>query len=126
MTSLKKYGKYVMKPNFEDGYPFSKKLFAVETRKTKIKLNNPVFLGEAILDLSKMLMYKFQYDCMQPKYGSEVKLCYMDTESFVYEIGTKDFYRDFAKDVEIKFDGSRRLKDDAGLYQQEGTRTLQT
>ena len=115
-----------MKPNFEDGYPFSKKLFAVETRKTKIKLNNPVFLGEAILDLGKMLMYKFQYDCMQPKYGSEVKLCYMDTESFVYEIGTKDFYRDFAKDVEIKFDASRRLKDDADLYQQEGTRTLQT
>ena len=53
---------------------------------TEIKVNKPVYLGQAILDLSKTLMYEFHYDCMRPRYGSKVKLCYMDTDSFVYEI----------------------------------------
>ena len=53
---------------------------------TEIKVNKPVYLGQAILDLSKTLMYEFHYDYMRPKYGSKVKLCYMDTDSFVYEI----------------------------------------
>ena len=46
-------------------------------------MNKPVYLGQAILDLSKMLMYEFHYGYMRPKYGSKVKLCYMDTDSFV-------------------------------------------
>ena len=49
---------------------------------------------------------------MRPKYGSKVKFCYMDTDSFVYEIETKDFYKDIAKDVEKMFDTSRYSKDD--------------
>ena len=53
----------------------------------------PVYLGKAISDISKTLMYGFHYDYMQPKYGSKVKLCYMDTDSFVYEKETEDFYR---------------------------------
>ena len=56
--------------------------------KTEIKMNRPVYLGQAILDLSKMLMYEFYYDYMKPMYGSKVRLCYMDTDSFVYEIQT--------------------------------------
>ena len=80
--------------------------------KTEIKMNKPVYLGQAILDLSKTLMYEFHYDYMRPKYGSKVKLCYMDTDSFVYEIETEDFYRDIAKDVEKRFDTSGYSKDD--------------
>ena len=57
-------------------------------------------------------MYEFHYDYMQPKYGSKVKLCYMDTDSFVYWIETEDFYKDIAKDVEKRFDTSGYLKDD--------------
>ena len=58
-------------------------------------------------------MYEFNFDYMQSKYGSEIKLCYMDTDSFVYEIETEDFYRDIAKDVETKFDTSGYSKDDS-------------
>ena len=47
---------------------------------------------------------------MRPKYGSKVKLCYMDTGSFVYEIETEDFYRDIANDVEKRFDYERIFK----------------
>ena len=72
VTSDKKYLKYVMKPNFKDGHPFSKHLFAVEMGKTEITMNKPVYLGQAILDLSKTLMYEFHYDYMRPKYGSKV------------------------------------------------------
>ena len=103
VTSDKKYLKYVMKPNFKDGHPFSKHLFAVEMGKKEITMNKPVYLGQAILDLSKTLMYEFHYDYMRPKYGSKVSLCYMDTDSFVYETETEDFYRDNAKDVEERF-----------------------
>ena len=45
-------------------------------------------------------MYEFYYDYMQPKYGEKVKLCYMDTDSFVFEVETEDFYRDIADDIE--------------------------
>ena len=112
VTSDKKYLKYVMKPNFKDGFPLSKHSFAVEMGKTEIKMNKPVYLGQAILDLSKTLMYEFHYDYMRPKYGSKVSLCYMDTDSFVYEIDTEDFYRDIVKDVKKRFDTSRYSKNE--------------
>ena len=59
VTSDKKYLKYVMKPTLKDGNPFSKDLFAVEMGKTEIKMNKPVNLGQAILDLSKTLSQCF-------------------------------------------------------------------
>ena len=112
VTSEQKFEKYVMKPNFENGRPFSKYLFAAEMGNTEIKMNKPVYLEQAMLDLSKTLMYEFHYDCMRPRYGSKVKLCYMDTDSFVYEIESEDFYWDIAKDVEKKFDMSGYSKDE--------------
>ena len=51
-------------------------------------------------------MYEFWYDYMKPKYGDNVKLCSMDTDSFIMNIKTKDFYKDIANDVEKRFDTS--------------------
>ena len=51
-------------------------------------------------------MYEFWYDYMKPKYGNDVKLCYMDTDSFIMNIKTNDFYEDIANDVENRFDTS--------------------
>ena len=112
VTSDKKYLKYVMNPMFKDVHPFSKHLFAVEMGKREITMNKPVYLGQTKLDLSKTLMYEFHYDYMKPKYGSKVNLCYMDTNSFVYEVETEDFIETFLKDVEKRFDTSGYLKDD--------------
>ena len=112
VTSDKKYLKYVMKPNFKDGHPFSQHLFAVEMGKREITMNKPVHFGQAILDLSRTLMYEFHYDYMRPKYGSKVNICYMDTDRFVYEIETEYFYRDIAKDVKKRFNTSGYSKDD--------------
>ena len=101
-----------MKPNFKDGFPFSEHLFAVEIGKTEITMNRPVYLGQAILNLSKTLMYEFRDDYLGPNYGSKVTLSHMDIDSFVYEIETKDFYRDIAKYVEKRFDMSGYSKYD--------------
>ena len=111
VRSEQKYLKYVMKPNFKDGHLFSKELFAVETQKTEITMNKPMYLGQVILDLSKTVIYEFPYDYMRPKYGSKVNLCYIGTNSFVYEIETEDFYRDIAKDVKKRFGTSGYSKD---------------
>ena len=75
-------------------------------------MNKPVYLVQAILDLSKTLMYGFHYDYMKPRYGRKFRLCYMDTDSFVKEIETEDFYRDIEKDVKKRFDTSGYSKDD--------------
>ena len=65
-----------------------------------------MYLGLSILDISKILMYEFWYDYRKPKYGNRVKLCYMDTDSFVMNIKTNDFYKDIANDVDKRFDTS--------------------
>ena len=74
--------------------------------KTKVKMNKPIYLGLSILDISKILMYEFWYDYMKPKYVNKVKLCYMDTDSFIMSIKTNDFYKDISNDVEKRFDTS--------------------
>ena len=66
-------------------------------------MNKPVYLGLLILDLSKILMYGFQYDYLKPKYSENVKLCYMDTDSFIAHIKTEDIYKDIAEDVQSRF-----------------------
>ena len=74
--------------------------------KTKVKMNKPIYLGLSILEISKLLMYEFWYNYMKPKYGNNVKLCYMDTDSFIINIKTEDFYKDISNDVEKRFDTS--------------------
>ena len=75
-------------------------------KKTKVKINKPVYLGLPILEISKTLMYEFCYDYIKPKYSDNVKLCYMDTDSVIIHIKTEDFYKDIADDVEKRFDKS--------------------
>ena len=75
-------------------------------KRTKVKMNKPRYLGLSIFEISKLLMYEFWYDYMKPKYGDNVKLYYMDTDSFIMNIKTEDFYKDIANDVEKRFDTS--------------------
>ena len=95
-----------MKPNFKSGTLLGPDLMGCEMGKVRVAMNKPVYLGQAILDLSKTIMYEFHYDYMIPKYGDRLKLCYMDTDSLIYSIGTEDFYSDIADDIESRFDTS--------------------
>ena len=75
-------------------------------KKTKVKMNKPIYLGLSMLEISKILMYECWYDYMKPKYNDDVKLCYMDTDSFVMHIKTNDFYKDISDDFDSRFDTS--------------------
>ena len=53
-------------------------------RKSQILMGQPAYLGLSILDLSKTVMYEFWYDYVKLKHGENAKLCYMDTDSFIF------------------------------------------
>ena len=59
-----------------------------------VLLNKPIYVGFAILEVSKLIMYKFHYDFIVPKYGSSARLCFTDTDSLTYLIQTNDLYAD--------------------------------
>ena len=106
VTTDKKRSKLVSEPNYHTINYISEDLSIIEMNKTKVKINKPIYLGLSILEISKILMYEFWYDYMKPKYGNNVKSCYMDTDSFMMNIKTEDFYKDISNDVEKRFDMS--------------------
>ena len=122
VTSEAQYLKTVMKPNFESGVRFDENLMGCEMGHIKVVMNKPIYLGQAILDLSKIVMYEFHYNYMVQKYSSDklrlwgtgfapllgprLQLCYKDTDSLVYRIQTEDFYEDISEEVPARFDTS--------------------
>ena len=104
VTTDKTRSKLVSEPNYHTINLISEDLSIIEMK--KVKMNKRIYLGLSILEISKTLMYKFWYDYMKPKYNNNVKLCYMDTDSFIMNIKTNDFYKDIANDVENRFDTS--------------------
>ena len=56
--------------------------------------------------MSKTVIYESFYDYLKPKSHKNVKLCYMDTDSFIVYVKTDDIYKDIAEDVEKWFDTS--------------------
>ena len=111
VTKNQKRNKLVSEPNYHTSKHFLEDLMAIEMRKTKVVMSKPVYLGQAILDISKTLMYEFWYDYLKPKYGDKVKLCYMDTDNFIVHIETEDFYEDIASNVDKWFDTSAYNED---------------
>ena len=101
----------IAQPNYETRKIFNEHLTAVHMEQTSLYFNKPVYLGAAILDISKTLMYSFHYDHVKPKYGEKAELLFTDTDSLMYCIRTKDFYMDIAEDVRERFDTSNYPKD---------------
>ena len=67
-------------------------------------MNKLAYLGLSILELSEILMYKFWYDYVKPKYDEKAKLRNMDADNFIVYIKTDDNYKDIAEDAETRFD----------------------
>ena len=106
VTTDKKRSKLVSEPNYHSINLISEDLSITGMKKTKAKMNRPIYLGLSILEISKTLMHEFWYDYMKPKYNGNVKLCYMDTDSFIMNIKINDFYKDIANILENRFDTS--------------------
>ena len=81
-------------------------------KKIKAKMKKLVYLGMSILDINKTLMYEYWYDYLKPKYNDKAKLCYMDSDSFVINIFTEDFFEDINIDFERWFDTSNYDEND--------------
>ena len=103
--------KLVSEPNYASCTAFSDHLVAVEMRKTRVLMDKPILAGKAIFDKSKELMYEFSYDYLKPKYPKKIKLCYMDTDSFILDIKTDNFFEDNKEDLKKWFDTFNYHKD---------------
>ena len=110
VNDRKKKAKYVKKVNFKHATKFGEKIAAVHMKKTKVILNKPIFVGAAILDLSKIHMFEFHYGYVKKKW-EKVKVLYSDTDSLILEIETDDFFADTGEDVKKWFDTSKYPKD---------------
>ena len=97
-----KRSKLASEPNYHGTKYISDDLLIMEMKQREVYMNKPLYLGQAILDYSKMLMYQFWYDCLQPMYKDKIELCYMSTDSFIIYI---------SNDVNKWFDASNYSKD---------------
>ena len=112
VNNEEEYLRNVMRPNFKSGTLLGPDLMSCEMGKIKVVMKKPVYLGQAILDRSKTIMYEFHYDYLKHTYGDdELKLCHMDTDSLIYRIKTEDFYKDIEDDLETRFDTSVYVPD---------------
>ena len=103
--------KIAAEPNYNGTKYISEDFLIMELKKRDVYMNKPLYLGKAILDHSKMLMYEFWYDCLQPMYNDKTELCYMDTHSFFIYVETDDFYNDISNDINKWYDTSNYKKD---------------
>ena len=94
------------KPNFDRVTIFDENLIACHMKKTEVYFNKPIYVGQAILDISKTLMFDFHYNYIRKKYNNKAELLFTDTDSLMYLIQVDDFYQDINKDIKKKFDTS--------------------
>ena len=106
VTDNNKRCQLASRPNYHTTKQFSENFLVIGMKKTKIKMNIPIYIDFTILEVSKTVMWKYFYDCLKHKYGNKIELCYTDTHSFILYIKIEDFYEDIANDVEEWFDTS--------------------
>ena len=74
-------------------------------------MNQPLYLGSLILDLSKTVIYEFWYDYVKLKYRENAKPWYVDTNGFFVDVKTDDIYKDIAEDIDtFNFEIDRPLR----------------
>ena len=117
VTTDKKRSKLVSEPNYHRMNYISEDLSIIEMKRTKVKMNKPIYLGLSILEISKTLIYEFWHDYMKPKYGNNVKLCYMDTDSSIMSIKQKIFTKILL--MMLKKDSIHQIMKLIGHYLQE-------
>ena len=110
------YTKHAARANFISGKMFNENLFAINKMKEDLVLNRPNYVGMAILDLSKLLMYDSHYNYILKQYDRKnIKLVFTDTDSLFNEIKTDGVYEDLLKDNEL-FDNSNYPENSAFFF----------
>ena len=112
VTTNRQRNRLASEPNYHTSKYISKNLLIIELKKVEVKMNNPIYLGMSILDISKILMYEFWYNYIKLKYNDKARLCYTDTDNFVIYVKTEDFHKNIANDVERRFNTSSYNEND--------------
>lgn len=94
----KKLNKLAAKPTFKECRIFNESLVGVHCKRPKILISKPVYAGQTVLDLSKVLMYQFWYCYLKRKYATQCQLLCTDTDSFLFYVETDDIYKDMKND----------------------------
>ena len=97
VSNEKYYLKWTSKPSYMSQKVFDNDLVAIRKSNITSTLNEPAYVGMCILDLSKVLMYKFHYDYIKNKYGNKSRLLFTDTDSLMYEIRTENIMKILVK-----------------------------
>ena len=106
VSDEKRFMKCVNNPSFKHSQIINENLVGVEKQKPKLKLDRPIFIGMSNLGLSKQHIYRFYYVIMRPKYGDNIRMVYIDIDSFVFHIKINDIYQDLKEiNDKINFSG---------------------
>jgi hypothetical protein len=95
----KQVSKLIMKPTYKHRTVIDENMILVHNINNKLKLDKPIYVGWAILELSKLEMYKFWYDVIKSYFGNKARLLMSDTDSFIIEFTDIDPLT--SKDVKI-------------------------
>jgi len=93
----------VSRPTFRCAEIINDDLTLVRGACQRVTLNKPISVGFSILEISKLVM--FEYDYLKPKYSDRCKLLFTHTDSFCCHIQTEDLYKNMSQNLDL-FDTS--------------------
>ena len=99
INNAKDYVRYASKPNFISQKIFSKTVVAIHQIKSVLTFDKPIYVGFSVLELSKLLMYKFHYEYVKNMF--DAKFLFTDTDSLVYETKREDVYKVYYSDKHL-------------------------
>ena len=99
INNSKDYAGYVSKQNFISQKIFNKTFVSIHQIKSVLTLDKPIYVGFSVLELSKLLMYKFHYEYVKNKF--DPRLLFIDTDSLVYDIKGEVVYEKSFQDKEL-------------------------
>ena len=97
------------KPTFKRFAVFDEDLVGVELAQTTLTFDKPIYIGFTVLELSKLLMYRFHYEVVKPNFPLST-LCFTDTDSLLYHLNTQNL-QDHLHRLRSHFDFSNYPKD---------------
>lgn len=122
VSNRSRFQKLVSDPFFESATIFDKNLAAIHKFKKIVKYDRPNIIGQAVLDISKSIIYDFVYRVLKPLYGNSIKILATDTDSICAEITNHDIYEDMFY-LDKHFDTSDYPKDHT-LFSTKNTKVL--
>lgn len=100
--------KEILKNNWKRAVSMGMDIWVVEQSKRLVEMNKPIQVGAVILEISKYIMYRFWYKVLKPKFGTRLRLLYMDTDSFIMDIVSPDAYAELV-DIERESNGGESV-----------------